>query len=127
MSVNPSSPQPASGLSSLAELDRQWQLLHELAGRVITLARKAPADPREQPIPPELLGFPRALAARNGARRQLAEEGLADLVAILEPGLAALLHARESGADVAAPAWALWKEFVSARAALVALANKREA
>lgn len=66
--------------------------------------------------------FPQALERLPGWRRTLAENGIDDLAAIMEPGIAALLSVNARKADPSAPALALWREFRSARDALLALA-----
>lgn len=95
----------------------RWFALHDAAGVVATLAG-VPAcrfDAAERT-------FPATMRDANNWRRDLAEQGITDLCAIMEAGIAALLnlHARGSGAQ--APARALWEEFTTARAALLALA-----
>ena len=127
MNAHPSSFATAPGATSLATLDRQWLALHEQSGAVLGLASKNQRSATGAVVPPELRDFPEVLATLSGGRRQLAEEGLSDLLAILEPGLAALLRVRANGADTTVPARALWKEFVRARAGLVALAKARGA
>lgn len=125
MNAHPSSLAAAPGATPLATLDSQWLALHETAGTVLGLASKGPHPTLGAAVPPELRAIPEALASLSGGRRRLAEEGLSDLLAILEQGLAALLRVQESGANTAAPARALWKEFVRARSGLVALAKAR--
>jgi hypothetical protein len=108
-----------------AVLERQWRALHEAAAAVAALAGRGPRSVSPDPVPFELRGFPSQVGMLVGARRQLVEEGLADLVAIMEPGLTALLCVHERKADTTVPAQALWQEFMSARGALVALAQDR--
>ena len=48
--------------------------------------------------------------------------GLTDLIAMMEPGLTALLDVHAKGGKASAAALALWQEFTAARLALVALA-----
>ena len=43
------------------------------------------------------------------------------MTAMLQPGIAALLGVNARGADPRAAALALWREFIAARAALLAL------
>ena len=54
-------------------------------------------------------------------RREVAERSVADLAAIMEPGLATLLAVNARGNDCRAVALALWSEYTQARAALLAL------
>jgi hypothetical protein len=111
--------------SPYAALDRQWLALHEAAAAVAALAGRGPRALSPDLMPPELRGFPALVGTLAGARRQMVEDGLADLVAIMEPGLTALLCVHERKGDTTVPALALWQEFMSARAALVVLAQDR--
>ena len=54
-------------------------------------------------------------------RRERAEYGVADLAAIMEPGIAAILSVTARGADPRPAAQSLWREFVAARSAILAL------
>ena len=76
-----------------------------------------PPEPRKA----EVRNFPAIMRDTGGWRLDLAEQGIDDLVAIMEPGLAALVSASAMGASPRAAAEALWNEFVVARAALIAL------
>ena len=105
-----------------ASLDGQWRALHAAADAVKALAGNAASTAAPPATAAQLRGFPVAAAALTAGRRRLVEEGLADLVAIMEPGLAALLSVHEGGGNAAIPAQALWQEFVSARAMLLWLA-----
>ena len=63
----------------------------------------------------------RLIRHAEGWRRERAEHGVADLAAIMEPGIAALLSIKARGADPRPAAQALWREFAAARAAVLAL------
>jgi len=102
----------------LARLERQWAAINAAAEAVLGLAGSAFQVASPEPLP----HFPKAVAALTGARKRLVEDSLGDLVAIMEPGLAALLAVHERGGNAAVPAQALWHEFASARAMLVAIA-----
>ena len=78
----------------------------------------------KEPIDEPLASFPERIAHRGGPYLTLANEGLEDLNAILEPGLAALRTIRARGQDTTAPALALWREFHALRSALIALAEE---
>jgi hypothetical protein len=69
----------------------------------------------------EVRNFPAVMRDVGGWRRSLAEQGIEDLAAVMEPGLAALLSVHARGADPAPAAATLWEEFHTARAALLAL------
>ena len=102
-----------------SELAVRWRSLDE-AGRVVaTLAGEA------EPAPDG--GFLARVEATHGERRRAAEQGVDDLAAMMEPGLAALLYVCENGGDARAPATALWREYRDARAALLALASPQDA
>ena len=95
----------------------RWAALHEAAAVIAALAGQAPlSSVADAP------GFAEALGQMGGWRLRLAREGIEDLSAILQTGIAALLalHGRGGGA-VVAPASALWEEFLRARAGLIAL------
>ena len=94
----------------------KWAALHDAAAVVAALAGLG-----QEPHSPEVYGFPAAIHAAAGWRRTLAETGIDDLAAIMEPGIAALLAVNARGADARAPALALWHEFRSARDALLTL------
>jgi hypothetical protein len=95
---------------------RRWEALEQAAGVVAALAAVEPEA---------LAGRADELEARfrraDPWRRERAEAGVADLTAIMEPGLAALLAVNARGADPRPAAEALWREFLAARAAVLAL------
>lgn len=99
-----------------ATTDR-WAALHEAAAVVATLAGLA-----REPLSPRVRAFPAAISRAGAPRRALAEQGIEDICAMMEPGLAALLTVHTRGGDAKAPAAALWQEFRSARDAVLALA-----
>ncbi|MFC4293838.1 hypothetical protein ACFO0A_02070 [Novosphingobium tardum] len=124
MTVAPSSPALAHSAALRAPADpnrigplaRKWAVLHRAAG-IVTLLAGLEAEPRHI----EVRRFPAAIRDTGGWRRDLAEQGVSDLAAIMEPGLAALLSLHARGAPTQAPARALWGEFTRARAGLLAL------
>ncbi|WP_354144922.1 hypothetical protein [Altererythrobacter litoralis] len=59
-------------------------------------------------------------------RLVLASDGIADLDAILRPGLVSLRTIRARGQDATAPALALWREFHALRTGLLSLAIETE-
>lgn len=94
----------------------RWAALHEYSleiGRFAALA--------DEPFDGQLASFPRRISDAGGAAHQLAQRGLDDIDAIMQPGLAALraIHAR--GQEPTAPALALWREFHAARQSLLSL------
>ncbi len=113
-------PQPAdnpSAPTALGTIAMKWAALHQ-AGQVVA----AIADIEGDSPSLEARAFPAIMREAGGWRCQLAEQGIDDLTAIMEPGLCALLAALDRGADPRAAARSLWTEFVAARDAMVALA-----
>lgn len=94
----------------------KWMAVHEAAAAIGELAGIAP-----EYRSPEVRNFPAIMRDTGGWRMRLAEQGVDDLAAILEPGLAALLALQGSGTPAGAAALALWQEFDTARAGLLAL------
>lgn len=105
------------GQGSANVMSLKWSALHEAAAIVGSLAGIA-----SEPMRPDVRNFPSAVREAGGWRREAAEQGIEDISAILEPGLSALLTVHARGADPAAPALALWREFQAARDALLTLA-----
>lgn len=97
-------------------LGLRWAALREAARAIGALAGMH--SPEEIAA---LLAFPGGLRHVEPRRARLIEQSIGDLVAIMEPGVAALLSVHEKGGDVVPAAKALWQEFVSARQGLMAL------
>ena len=97
-------------------MSMKWSALHDAAGVVALLAGIA-----SEPMRPEVRNFPAVMRDAGGWRRSMAEQGIDDLSAIMEPGLAALLAVHARGASASAAALSLWQEFQVARAGLMAL------
>ena len=104
------------GQASASAMSMKWAALHDAATVVGTLAGVA-----TEPMRPELRNFPAVMRDLGGWRREAAEQGIDDLSAIMEPGLAALLAVHGRGTNPAVPALALWQEFQVSRAALLVL------
>ncbi len=105
--------------TAAAEVDAtglRWIALGEAAGLVAALAGLEPGDANADG--PDLTA---RLRETDGWRRTCAEQGVADIAAIMEPGIAALLAVHARGADLRPAALALWREFVAARTAVLAL------
>ena len=94
---------------------RQWLALHRAALLIAELAGAEEDCVRA--------GLPATVLHSAVGQRRLFEDGLGDIVAIVEPGLTALLAIAHSGGDARSAARALWQEFIAARAALLALAE----
>lgn len=97
-------------------LSLRWAALHDAANAVAVLAGLAADKPD-----PSVRGFPGRVRDSGGRRFVPVEQGVADIAAIMQPGLAALLAVRARGQDATAPALALWQEFHAARAAVMGL------
>lgn len=106
---------PARGISASA-VGQKWAALTE-AGEVV--AALAGLDPERSTH--EQRNFLALIRDTEPWRREMAENGVADLAAVLEPGITALLAVTARGADPAPAALALWREFADARAAILAL------
>ena len=106
----PSGPGPGA-------LSLKWAALHDAAAVVCAL------DGEEaEKSSPDVRNFPAMIGDAGGWRRDLAEKGVEDLAAVMEPGIGALLAVNARGVDATHAARALWREFLTARAAVLALA-----
>lgn len=117
----PSFAASASGRASFAQAgasatSMRWAALGDAASVVATLAGLEP-----ERTSAEVRNFPALIRDAESWRRERAENGVADLAAIMEPGIAALLAVNARGADPRPAAMALWREFVAARAAILSL------
>ncbi len=112
----PTSGRPEFGQASTSATGMKWSALHDAVGVAGLLAGLA-----AEPMRPEIRNFPAVMRDAGGWRREQTEQGIDDLSAIMEPGLAALLAVHARGANPAVAALALWQEFHAARAALLAL------
>lgn len=119
-SAFPGSGRARFGQGAANALSMKWSALHDAAATVALLA-----GIEAQAMTQKVRAFPVSLRDAPPATRDLAEDGIADIAAILEPGLSALIAAHARGASAQAAAAALWHEFLSARDALMALAASR--
>ncbi|WP_232366816.1 hypothetical protein [Alteripontixanthobacter muriae] len=111
---------PVSGpaLSSLpVALSVRWAALQDAGAAVAALAGQEP-----EKVDARMRNFPAQLRNSNEWQQDLAEQGIADLSAIMRPGLTALLAVSARGQDPSAAAHRLWSEFTAARDAILALA-----
>ena len=104
------------GQGSASALSMKWSALHDAATAVAAIAGTEPL-----PLTPEVRNFPAVIRDAGGWRRELAEQGVEDLTAVMEPGLTALLAAMARGVVPSAAAAALWQEVLAARDAMLAL------
>ena len=94
----------------------RWAALGD-AGAVLAVMARVPGEAPDR----QMRNFPALIRDCIGWRRELADNAVADLAAVMEPGLAALLAINARGADPRAAALALWQEFVHARNAIINL------
>jgi hypothetical protein len=113
LALSQSSAQPGDHADPLG---LRWGALREAARAIAALA-----GVRSQEEVAAMLAFPAGLRTVDSRRARLIEQSIDDLVAIMEPGVAALLSVHERGGDVVPAAKALWQEFASARLGLLAL------
>lgn len=111
---------PQFGQGAASAMSMKWSALHDAAAAVAALA-----GVRVESMRAEVRNFPAQMRDAGGWRLEVAEQGIADLTAFMEPGLSALLSAHARGASPASAALALWREFVRARDALLALSANR--
>lgn len=109
-------PQRQQLQGSTASMSVQWAALQDAASAVAALAGLA-----QEKTTPQIRNFPALIRDAGGWRQDLAERGIADLAAIMQPGLMALLAVNARGQNATAPALTLWREFHNARAAILAL------
>lgn len=115
-SAIPGTGRPEFGQASASAMSLRWTALNDAAGAVAMLAGIAP-----EPVGAAVRNFPAMMRDAGGWRRARADQGIADLSAVMEPGIAALLAVQARGINPATAALALWQEFQAARAALLAL------
>ncbi|RDC61227.1 hypothetical protein HME9302_02446 [Alteripontixanthobacter maritimus] len=96
----------------------EWAAVEDAARAVSFMAGLAPEPASDQPR-----AFPDLIHEAGGWRLDEAAQRLADLAAILTPGVAALLGVLERGQNARVPALVLWREYHASRSALLALAK----
>lgn len=106
---------------SRSALALDWTALHAAAEVAASLA-----GIRADAMPAAAQAFAPAVERAGGWRLDLARQGIDDIAAMLEPGLAALLAIHAQGGDPQPPALALWQEFDRARQALLAIARSAQ-
>ena len=106
----------AFGQSAASAFSLKWAALQDAAGVIAALAGL-----EAERTTPEIRKFPALMREAEPWRRELADRGIEDMKAVMEPGIAALLGVTARGASPRPAALALWREFVEARRAVVAL------
>jgi len=112
----PASGRPEFGRGSASALSMKWSALHDAARAVSQIAGLAP-----ETMAAGVRDFPATMRDAGGWRRELAEQGIEDISAFMEPGLSALLAVMARGGGPQPAALALWREFTGARDALLKL------
>ncbi len=97
-------------------MSTRWAALNDASNAVAVMAGLLPEATTSQ-----IRNFPAVIRDVGGWRLEMAENGIQDLAAFMEPGLAALLAVNARGQDASTAALALWHEFHAARAALLTL------
>lgn len=98
-------------------LAAQWNELHDRAAVLAAMAQLS-----SEPFGAALAAFPDRIRAADEWQRVLVKQGVEDIEAMMQPGLAALETLQRRGVSTTAPALALWREFYTARGALLDLA-----
>lgn len=106
-------PRPIPEVEALAA---QWEAVHEAAAAVGHLAQLG-----RETLSEEVQALPLRAASLGGWQYELAARGVDDLAAVMQPGLRALLSLTAQGRDTTAAALTLWREFHTARAAIMGL------
>ncbi|MBX7541607.1 hypothetical protein [Qipengyuania sphaerica] len=108
---------PDARLGEPAALAVQWDAVHEAAAAVAILAQLG-----EEQVDEDIRDLPQRAVDLGGAKFELVARGIDDLAAVMQPGLRALLSMSAQGQDTTSAALTLWREFHSARAAVLAVA-----
>lgn len=105
---------PVGGLIPTDHVAATWTHIVAEARRLTAMARIGPDD-GAGPMIADLI-------ARAGAeQRALAAQGIEDIAAMLDAGMAALETLAARGQDASAPALALWVEYHAARSAIASI------
>ncbi len=98
------------------ELHARWAALHDRADELAQMAQLA-TEPRATKCD----AFANLTGGASDWQRNLAAQALDDIEAMMEPGLTALKFLEQRNQDLCAPALALWREFYSARDAVLTM------
>lgn len=106
----------AAPRTNVQSLSVQWTALQDAAAAVASLAGLAAERPT-----PQVRNFPALIKDVGGWRYELAADRIADLAAMMRPGVTALLAVSARGQDATAAAVTLWREFHHARDSVLSL------
>ncbi|MEP0189291.1 MAG: hypothetical protein ABJP70_03570 [Erythrobacter sp.] len=98
------------------ELHARWSALHDRADELALMAQLA-TEPRAKKCD----AFANLADGASDWQRNLAAQALDDIEAMMEPGLTALKFLEQRNQDPCSPALALWREFYSARDAVLTM------
>ena len=112
----PPAPTGPRAVPDVAVLAEQWEAVHEAAAAVGNLAQLG-----RESLSQEVAHLPLRAAEKGGWHYEMAARGIDDLAAVMQPGLRALLSLTAQGQDTTAAALTLWREFHTARAAIIDL------
>jgi hypothetical protein len=118
----PGSGRARFGQGAANALSMKWSALHDAAETVALLA-----GIEGKAMTQQARAFPISLRDARPATRELVESGIADIAAVLEPGLSALIAAHARGTVPHSAAEALWDDFIGARDALMVMASSQVA
>lgn len=110
-----------AALQDPAAMRVTWAALHDAADAVAALAGLTADQPSAG-----VRNFPGLIFDVGGWRLELATNGVADLAAMMTPGVKALLAVSARGQDPTPAALTLWQEYHAARGALLALVQERD-
>lgn len=99
-----------------SRLSRQWAAIQDAAQAVALMAGLAPEE-----LSTKIRNFPALIKDVDGWRLELAKNQIADMSAMMQPGVTALLAVNARGQDATAAALTLWREYHAAREAVLAL------
>lgn len=116
MSVSLHTFRPPAARSTANGISLRWAALTDAASVVAMMAGLEQERPAAH-----IRNFPALVRDADQWRQDLAEASVADLAAVMEPGLTALLAVHARGADPRAAATALWHEYTAARTAIIGL------
>jgi len=97
-------------------LARQWSAVQDAAEAIAMMAGLAKEEPSDK-----CRNFAILIRDVEGWRLELAKNHVADMAAMMQPGLAALLASNARGQDATAAALTLWREYFVAREAVLDL------
>ncbi|MDY7096534.1 MAG: hypothetical protein SXU28_00195 [Pseudomonadota bacterium] len=108
----------AAAAGNLAE---RWRSLHDQSCRLAILAELSP-----EPFAGEIEAFLDRLALASDWRRNVIEQHISDMAAMMQPGMTAIDTLVSRDVSAHAPALALWREFYNARETVLALVRPEE-